>query len=133
MVFDCTFLDNTPFWISIIQPGSGGVYGGVALHLRLIGGGESRWAGKHHVLHDAFRSTATCGGLHSLFSSFKESRRARKHHVPHDAFWSTATCRCSSLFFIHLFIHFFVHFFIHFFHTFFHSFSFLSRIWPRSY
>ena len=21
---------------------------------------ESRWAGKHHVLHDAFRSTATC-------------------------------------------------------------------------
>ena len=32
---------------------------------------ESRWAGKHHVLHDAFRSTATCrGGLHSSSSSF---------------------------------------------------------------
>ena len=27
---------------------------------------ESRWAGKHHVLHDAFRSTATCRGS-SLF------------------------------------------------------------------
>ena len=24
---------------------------------------ESRWAGKHHVLHDAFPSTATCRGL----------------------------------------------------------------------
>ena len=28
---------------------------------------ESRWAGKHHVLHDAFRSTATCRRGSSLF------------------------------------------------------------------
>ena len=31
---------------------------------------ESRWAGKHHVQHDAFRSTATCmGSSSSLFFS----------------------------------------------------------------
>ena len=28
---------------------------------------ESRWAGKHHVLHDAFRSTATCRGSSVFF------------------------------------------------------------------
>ena len=60
---------------------------------------ESQWAGKHHVMHDAFRSTATCKGssiffiLHPLFSYFKESQLAGKHHVLHDAFRSTATCR----------------------------------------
>ena len=51
----------------------------------------SRWAGKHHVPHDAFQSTATC-----MCSSSSISRWARKHHVLHDAFWSTATFRGSS-------------------------------------
>ena len=68
---------------------------------------------KASCLHDAFRSTATCRGLHllhPLFSSFKESRLAGKYHVLHDAFRSTATCRGSSVFtLLHLLLHPFLH------------------------
>ena len=52
-----------------MQPGSGGVYGGVALHLRLIGRGESRWAGKHHVCMMLSGLPRLVGGLNLLHSS----------------------------------------------------------------
>ena len=37
------------------------------IHFSLL---KSRWAGKHHVLHDAFRSTATCRGSSVVFFSY---------------------------------------------------------------
>ena len=50
--------------ITILQGGSYTFESGLAPE-------ESRWAGKHHVLHDdAFRSTATCRGSSHFFIHF---------------------------------------------------------------
>ena len=84
------------------QPGSSGVYGGVALHRSKAnwgGGRESQWAGKHHVCMMLCGLPRLVRGLHllqssSTFPSFKSLGAwwAEKHHVLHDAFRSTATC-----------------------------------------